>query len=208
MQPHNPFNPTAMTRTILTLAASASLVVASGCTRSAQYVDPKGGRVMVTLDQINIQDWSMAAEAAITDLLAAGVLDKVPAPPAVMVVSRVVNSTSQQVDTDLLTKKIRVALNKSGKALTMTTRGPGGTAEDELAREIAQEWKDMGLTNPTPRPPDFSLSGKIIETYTRSGNYRQAAYTFQLSLTDNRGLAVWEGEKEVVKQGRRPAVGF
>ncbi|MBL9126142.1 MAG: hypothetical protein JNL97_00775 [Verrucomicrobiales bacterium] len=197
-----------MNRTLLAFAATAALAAATGCTRPAQYVDPKGGRVMVTLDQINIQDWSMAAESAITDLLGSGVLDKVPTPPAVMVVSRVVNSTSQQVDTDLLTKKIRVALNKSGKALTMTTRGPGGTAEDELAREIAQEWKDLGLTQPAPRPPDFSLSGKIIETYTRSGNYRQAAYTFQLSLTDNRGLAVWEGEKEVVKQGRRPSVGF
>jgi uncharacterized protein (TIGR02722 family) len=198
-----------MNRTILATALAAAAAVAlTGCTRPAQYVDPKGGRVMVTLDQINIQDWSMAAESAITDLLGSGVLDKVPTPPAVMVVSRVVNSTSQQVDTDMLTKKIRVALNKSGKALTMTTRGPGGSAEDELAKEIAQEWKDLGLVQPAQRPPDFSLSGKIIETYTRSGNYRQAAYTFQLSLTDNRGLAVWEGEKEVVKQGRRPSVGF
>jgi uncharacterized protein (TIGR02722 family) len=197
-----------MNRTILATALAAAAAVAlTGCTRPAQYVDPKGGRVMVTLDQINIQDWSMAAESAITELLGAGVLDKVPT-PAVMVVSRVVNSTSQQVDTDLLTKKIRVALNKSGKALTMTTRGPGGSAEDELAKEIAQEWKDIGLEQPAQRPPDFSLSGKIIETYTRSGNYRQAAYTFQLSLTDRRGLAVWEGEKEVVKQGRRPSVGF
>jgi penicillin-binding protein activator len=190
----------------LGLALAAGL--GSGCTRRAQYVDPKGGRLMVTLDQINIQDFSMAAENAINELLTSGALDKVPAPPAVMVVSRVVNSTSQQIDTDLLTKKIRVALNKSGKVLTMTTRGPGGAVEDELAKEIAQEWKDMGLEKGPSRPPDFSLSGKIIETYTRSGNYRQMAYTFQLSLSDRRGLAIWEGEKEVVKQGRRPSVGF
>jgi uncharacterized protein (TIGR02722 family) len=192
----------------LTTAAAILALLSPACTRRAQYVDPQGGRVMVTLDQINIQDFSMAAEAAINDLLASGVLDNVPSPPAVMVVSRVINNTSQQVDTDLLTKKIRVALNQSGKALTMTTRGPGGTAEDELAREIAQEWRDMGLEPIPSRPPDFSLSGKIIETYTRAGNYRQAAYTFQLSLTDRRGLAVWEGEKQVVKQGRRPSVGF
>ncbi len=191
-----------------TAAALLGIVTLTGCARRAQYVDPKGSRVMVTLDQINIQDFSMAAEDAVNDLLASGVLEKVPSPPAVMVVSRVINNTSQQVDTDLLTKKIRVALNKSGKALTMTTRGPGGTAEDELAKEIAQEWRDMGLEPQPSRPPDFSLSGKIIETYTRSGSYRQAAYTFQLSLSDRRGLAVWEGEKEVVKQGRRPSVGF
>lgn len=197
-------------KSIVLATLTLALLVATqpGCTRRAQYVDASGGRVLVTLDQINIQDFSMAAEDAITDLLASGVLDRVPSSPAVMVVSRVINNTAQQVDTDLLTKKIRVALNQSGKALTMTTRGPGGTAEDELAREIAQEWRDLGLEPIPSRPPDFSLSGKIIETYTRAGNYRQAAYTFQLSLTDRRGLAVWEGEKAVVKQGRRPSVGF
>jgi penicillin-binding protein activator len=84
--------------------------------------------------------------------------------------------------------------------------GGGGVVEDELAKEIQLEREALdGLRT---RLPDFSLSGKIIETFTRSGSYRQAAYTFQLSLTDNRGLAVWEGEKQVVKQGRRPSVGF
>jgi hypothetical protein len=148
----------------------------------------------------------MAAEDAVNSLLASGVIDRVPEKPAILVVSRVVNSTSQQVDTDMLTKKIRVALNQSGKALTQTTRGPGGVVEDELAREIQLEREALdGLRT---RVPDFSLSGKIIETMSRAGSYRQAAYTFQLSLTDNRGLAVWEGEKAVVKQGRRPSVGF
>lgn len=186
--------------------AAAALTLLPGCTRRAQYVDPKGSRVMTTIEQINIQDFAMAGEDAINSLLASGVLDQVPEKPAILVVSRVVNNTAQQVDTDLLTKRIRVALNQSGKALTQTTRGPGGVVEDELAREIQLEREALdGLRT---RLPDFSLSGKIIETFTRSGSYRQAAYTFQLSLTDNRGLAVWEGEKQVVKQGRRPAVGF
>ncbi|HMO65354.1 MAG TPA: penicillin-binding protein activator LpoB [Verrucomicrobiota bacterium] len=186
--------------------AAAALALLPGCTRRAQYVDPKGSRVMTTIEQINIQDFAMAGEDAINSLLASGVLDQVPEKPAILVVSRVVNNTAQQVDTDLLTKRIRVALNQSGKALTQTTRGPGGVVEDELAREIQLEREALdGLRT---RIPDFSLSGKIIETFTRSGSYRQAAYTFQLSLTDNRGLAVWEGEKQVVKQGRRPAVGF
>ncbi|MFN0067739.1 MAG: penicillin-binding protein activator LpoB [Limisphaerales bacterium] len=191
---------------LLPVTMLAALALLPGCTRRAQYVDPQGSRVMTTIEQINIQDFAMAAEDAINSLLASGVLDKVPEKPAILVVSRVVNNTAQQLDTDMLTKKIRVALNQSGKALTQTTRGPGGVVEDELAREIQLEREALdGLRT---RIPDFSLSGKIIETFTRSGSYRQAAYTFQLSLTDNRGLAVWEGEKQVVKQGRRPSVGF
>jgi hypothetical protein len=39
--------------------------------------------------------------------------------------------------------------------------------------------------------------------------HRQSTDSFQLSLTDARtGPAVWEGEKEIGKQGTRPSVGF
>jgi uncharacterized protein (TIGR02722 family) len=180
---------------------------AAGCATDAKYVDAKGSRTMVNVGKINIQDFSQAAEDAINSLLASGTLDKVKEPPAILVISRIVNNTSQQIDTDLLTKKIRVALNQSGKAVTRVTRGVGGTAEDELAREIEAEEKAQGTAVPT-RTADFSLSGKIIETTTRAGNLKQSAYTFQLSLTDTRGLALWESEKEIVKQGTRGSVGF
>jgi PBP1b-binding outer membrane lipoprotein LpoB len=61
----------------------------------------------------------------------------------------------------------------------------------------------------TTRTPDFTLSGKIIELTARASNTRQTTYSFQLSLTDTKsGLAVWEGEKEITKQGTRSSVGF
>jgi penicillin-binding protein activator len=179
----------------------------SGPSGQAAYVDPKGTRTITTVGQVNIQDFAQAAEDAISSLLASGSLDQVQEKPAILVVSRVVNSTGQQLDTDMLTKKIRVALNQSGKALTTTTLGIGGKAEDPLARGLKQE-NDFLENKKITRQPDFSLSGKIIETRTRAGNLRQSAFTFQLSLTDKRGLAVWEGEKEIVKQGTRPSVGF
>ncbi|HOK78850.1 MAG TPA: penicillin-binding protein activator LpoB, partial [Verrucomicrobiota bacterium] len=130
-------------------------------------------------------------------------LDKVPTPPAVMVVSRVVNSTTQQLDTDLLVKKIRVALNKSGKAVTRTTWGLGDTAEDPLAKEL-----EATAATTAGRMADFTLSGKFIETTVHAGRTRQSTFSFQLSLSDARGLAVWEDEKEITKQGTRPSIGF
>jgi uncharacterized protein (TIGR02722 family) len=192
------------TKACLSLSACVALIV-GGCATKAHYVDPEGTRTMVNVGRINIQDFSQAAEGMINSLLASGRLDKVTDPPAILVMSRVVNNTSQQIDTDLLTKKIRVALNQSGKAVTRLTRGVGGTAEDELARELEAEEKARGLQT---RTADFSLSGKIIETTTRAGDLRQSAFTFQLSLTDTRGIAVWEDEKVIVKQGSRSAVGF
>ena len=42
-----------------------------------------------------------------------------------------------------------------------------------------------------------------------SGRVAQSTYSFQLSLTDAKtGLATWEGEKEITKQGTRSSVGF
>jgi len=192
---------------LLSILAAAIPFIVGGCA-SAHYVETGGSESVVTVGQINIQDYIQAANAATSDLLASGALDKVATPPAVLAISRIVNNTGQQIDTDLLTKKIRVALLNSGKAQTTTTMGLGGTAEDPMAKGLQQENEFMN-DQKTTRKPDFTLSGKIIQTIARAGSTRQATYSFQLSLTDAKtGLAVWEGEKEITKQGARPAVGF
>lgn len=192
---------------IFSLLAALPFVI-GGCATNAHYVETGGRENVVSVNQINIQDYIQAANAAVNDLLASGALDRVPNPPAVLAISRIVNNTGQQIDTDLLVKKIRVAVLNSGKAQTTTTLGLGGTAEDPMAKGLQQE-NEFKSDQKATRTPDFTLSGKIIETTARAGSTRQSTYSFQLSLTDARtGLAIWEGEKEITKQGTRPSVGF
>lgn len=180
----------------------------AGCATNAHYVETGGRENIVSVGQINIQDYIQAASDSVNDLIASGALDKAPQIPAVLAISRIVNNTGQQIDTDLLTKKMRVALLQTGKILTTTTLGLGGKAEDPMAKGIQDEAEFMADKNVT-RNPDFTLSGKIIQTTARAGSVRQSTYSFQLSLTDTKtGLAVWEGEKEITKQGKKPAVGF
>jgi uncharacterized protein (TIGR02722 family) len=186
------------------IAVTAAL---TGCGTNAHYVQTGGRESIVSIGQINDQDFIAAANSATSDLLASGVLDRVKNPPAVLAMSRIVNNTGQQIDIDLLTKKIRVGLLNSGKAVTTTTFGLDGQAEDPLAKGIQQQQEFMN-DQKTTRLPDFTLSGKIIETTAKSGDTRQSTYSFQLSLTDNQGLAVWEGEKQITKQGTRSSVGF
>jgi PBP1b-binding outer membrane lipoprotein LpoB len=184
-------------KTAIPLVVIAAALV--GCSsNNAHYIQSGGNESVVSINQINIQDFMSAADSATSDLLASGVLDRVQHPPAILAMSRIINNTSQQIDTDLLTKKIRVAVLQSGKAVTTTTFGLGGP-EDPLAPSIQRQPTQL---------PDFTLSGKIIETLVRAGDTRQATYTFQLSLTDQRGLAVWESDKDITKQGTRPSVGF
>src|SRR5437868_2505760 len=99
------------TKILLPLIAVVAIpVIFSGCASDAHYVQTGGRENVVNVGQINIQDYIQAANAATQDLLAAGALDRVSTPPAVLAISRIVNNTGQQIDTDLLTKKIRIAL--------------------------------------------------------------------------------------------------
>ncbi|MDP0495486.1 MAG: penicillin-binding protein activator LpoB [Verrucomicrobiota bacterium JB024] len=166
----------------------------------AKYVDSAGPRTIVSVDEINIQDWSSASDQMIDSLLSSGVLERAPSQPAVLAVSRIINDTRTHVDTDLLTKRIRIALNRSGKAMTTTTIDVLASPEDPLAAAVSQK------AAPTPF---FSLSGKILEVNARAGDTKQVTYVFQLSLTEiTTGLAVWEDQVEITKQGSRASVGW
>lgn len=195
---------------IISAAAVPAALFLGGCeTTDARYVDSKGTSTIVSLDQIDIQDWNKAADEMVASLLASGVLERAPEQPAVLAISRIVNNTQQQVDTDSLTRKIRVALNQSGKTITTTTLGLGGKAEDPLAKEAAEMQAMLGGQKKATTLPYYTLSGKLLEDRTRAGKTRQVTYTFQLALTTVRdGLAIWEDEKQITKQGSRPSVGF
>ena len=114
--------------------------------------------------------------------------------------SRIVNNTGQQIDTDLLTKKISITLLNSGKAVF--------TSSDPAAKGMKDE-TDFMNDQKSQKIPDFTLSGKIIQLNARAGNTTQATYSFQLSLNDTKtGYQVWEGEKEITKIGTKGSVGF
>jgi uncharacterized protein (TIGR02722 family) len=193
------------------LAAGIASLLFSGCATETKHVDPDSPRTVLSTGKINQQDWNMAAEDLIKkmqeEFINSGKLRSVDGPgkPSVMAISRIVNSTSMQIDTDMLVKRIRIALQQTGKVYTDVTGGLGG-AEDPLI----DAWKRQELfkTGGKVRPPDYTLSGKIIEDKDRAGSIREVTYFFQLSLASLDGLAVWEGEKRITKQGNKPSVGW
>ena len=202
-----------MNRNLSRLILSAVIVVlAAGCASDeAKYVDASGTRTIVSLDKINLQDLNQAAETMITSLrenfINAGKLSGTgPNGVAVLKIENVRNDTAEQWDTDLLTKKIRIDLNRTGKVATTTTYG--GDAESKVGQEVLQQQQAQGKT-PGILNPDYVLTGKVIEDRNRAGGKREKVYAFQLTLTDTRnGLAIWEEEKTIVKQGSRSSVGW
>lgn len=184
-----------------------------GCA-SAKYIDEGGDNSIVNVDQINTQDWIHAADQLTQSLMLSGAIQSVAGKPKVMMIGRIKNNTSTHIDTDSLMKKIRVSLNKSGRALTTTAVGLDGPedASSKAVRELRADDEFNQETIPGKGnlvSPDYSLSGKIIQNNARAGRIKQSEFAFQLSLTDLKtGLAIWEEEKLIVKQGARAAVGW
>jgi uncharacterized protein (TIGR02722 family) len=195
--------------TILVVATAAFL---GGCASSqATYVDPASTRTLSNVGEINVQDWNMASESMINSLISkhinsGSLKGSGPDGRAILAISRIVNNTSVQIDTDILVKKIRVALLGTGKVVADITAGLGGP-EDPLAAEAKREQQFLGTQKVAGRP-DYTLSGKIIENRTRQGNQRESTYVFQMALATRDGLAVWEEEKTITKQGQRAPVGW
>ena len=189
-----------MQKSLFAIPCAALLL--AGCGTQSTYVDPAGSKLVTNVGQANIQDFAQAADSMVQSLidnlinqgkLHSGMADQ----PALLAISRITNQTGQHFDTDILIKKIRIALLRTGKVQTSTVLGLGG-AEDPLAAENLK----------TTRLADYTLSGKIMQERARAGDVRQSAFIFQLTLSSPAGIAVWEEEKTIVKQGTQPSVGF
>lgn len=178
----------------------AAAALLAGCATETQLVD-KDHDTSPLVNALDSRDFASAAEDMIADMIESGALDKPNGGRYIVAISRVANRTDQDIDTDQLVKKIRVALLKSKKAV-ITTAVSGSGAEDNMAnmvRDLADE--DMG----GPLLPELSLSGKIESQKKKiSSSKQRIEYIFQLSISEVKtGLAFWEGEKEIVKIGKR-----
>ncbi|WP_438481246.1 penicillin-binding protein activator LpoB [Oleiharenicola lentus] len=187
------------TKFVSVLALGAALAF-TGCesTNETRTVDAKGPQAINT-SAINSQDWASAADQLVNSLLSGGALTNAPRTPAVLAVDRVLNNTSLMVDTDLLIKKIRVALTQTGKIAVTNTMGLGERAV--VAGEAAELAEMQSGKKAKVLVPDYTLYAKLIQQTDRSNKVTQNTYSFQMSLVQvSTGLTVWEEEKQIAKQ--------
>jgi len=198
--------------TPLLLITAFLLVACNNPPKEARRIDPDGPQTITTVQFLDIQDATDAAAALSTSLLESGILGR-DGQPSVIAVDRYINNTTVQIDRDEVMKKIRVTLNKAGVAQTLVSVDEAGNigGESNFASNAAQRrYKETGQVP----VPDYSLTFKIIENSAKAGDTRQTTYTFQMSLVDVRpgsnsaGLAVWEDETRITKQGKKPSVGW
>lgn len=192
------------------------LCLLSGCATSnkAVMVDPAADAEPRILG-LDYRDFEDAAATAVQEMIASGAVDRPGGGRYVLVISKIINDTMQHIDTDQLVKKIRVELLRSGRVVTTTAIGLHG-AEDPMVAKARQLRQSQEVNQATVAgkgniiAPDLSLSGKIIQRNHRVDSRKQRVeYFFMLSLTDiNSGLAFWEGETPIIKEGSAKSVAW
>ena len=202
------------------LALAVAAAVLTGCaTTGPQYLagpgtdrpDPRGETVL----GLDYRDFEYAAEQAVDSFLSSPLSRKPGSTaPWVMAISRMINDTALNIDTDQLVKKIRVDLLDSGRVIVTTAVGLEGP-EDPLAAKT-RELQESELFNQetvakdgTMVAPELSLSGKIIQRTNAVGDKQQVDYYFQLTMTNiETGLAYWEFEEVIAKIGANDRVSW
>lgn len=199
---------------VMVAALAGSGLWITGCGSGPTRIDPKSNQGLTTVDDLNFKDYQDAAESLINNLLRSGELKRADGRKTVMMISTVRNSTYQHIQTNLLTDKIRLAVLRSGQAVTTTAVGADGPS-DKATRQVRQLQDDPMFNQQTVQQdgtviaPDMSLAGEIIQKKTTQGRTSESYFYIHMTLTDLKtGLAVWEDEKEVAKQETKPVFGW
>jgi uncharacterized protein (TIGR02722 family) len=200
------------------LSAIALSVGLAGCAAPVEthYVDTKTDNVAVM--GLDYKDFESAANEMLNSMLnSPQLVDPAALPNArlVVTVSDIENDTSQRIDTDQLTKKIRIGLLNSGRFAMSTAIGLHGP-EDAMTAKSRELSRSKLVNQRTVKKegrvfaPDYSLSGKIIQSNNRVNSGEQEVdYNFMLTLTNlDNGLALWEGEKDIIKRGDNRTVSW
>jgi len=204
-----------MTKKIISwIGISSTAIFLTACGTDPHRIDVTGNNGVISTDDINFKDWQIAAEKGIRSLLDSGVLDRSDGRKTILMISTVKNATTQHINTRILTDKIRQAVLKSGKALTTTAIGGNGV-DDIASKQVRRLATDDMFKQSTVQKlgtaiaPDMSLSGEIIQQKSELGRVRESYFFFHLAITDLKtGLAVWEDNVEIAKQGKKSWFGW
>ena len=195
-----------MKKYITFLMAAFMMFSVCGCATKTQMIDTENDTTERAA-ALEGRDFEDAANAMIEDMLEMGTVTKPNGQPYILVISRIENDTMQRLDTDELTKSIRIALMKSGKVRVTTFQ------EDSMVMKSSQLRKSKEFNQANVRKagslaaPELSLSGKITQKEFIVSGDKRIEYRFSLSMTDlSNGLTIWEGEKKIKKLADKNAV--
>jgi uncharacterized protein (TIGR02722 family) len=156
-------------------------------------------------------DLQMIAETMVTSLLQTDRIERDPAEPAkppLVAVARIVNNTSEHIDTTSITDKIRTSLIKSGKVRFIAM-----DAQADLMAQYKHQavMADSSTAKAAGRQAGakYILKGDITSIVKNEGRTKDVYYKFTLNLVDVESAVIaWADEKEIRKDSVRKLIAF
>ena len=188
--------------------ALCAVLAACGGTRVVDLENEREVATMQDVMELEYRDWTKTAENMTDSMLKSNALSGVSKP--VIAIANIKNDTMQRFDTDILIKKIRTTVLKSGRAQIATNFSGEDTTSDKTRTMRGNDEYDQSTFagKGTLIAPNLSLSGKMLQRNLKieSGWFSsvdtRVEYYLQLTLTDLKtGLSVWEDEQPIVKEG-------
>ncbi len=193
---------------IIPIAVCAALCACAE-TRVVDLNDERDVSRMQNVMELEYRDWTNTAEKMTKSMMASAAFRDVKKP--VIAIADIKNDTAQRFDTDILTKKIRTTLLKSGTAQIATNYSGEDSTSNNVRANLRgdKEYDQSTIANTgTLIAPNLSLSGKMLQRNLKleSGWFSsvdtRVEYYLQMTLTDLKtGLSVWEDEQPIIKEG-------
>lgn len=182
---------------LLPLSVVILTLLLGSCSTKVEYGDP--GAVETLTVGFGSTDLQMIAEKMVKSLLTSPAMQEQHRP--VFQVARVRNKTSEHIDTESITDKIRTTLINSGKV-----RFSAAESRDEIINNLEYQ-SGSGYVDPATQKQigkqvgaDFLLTGEISAITKQRGKKRDVYYKITLNMVNiETGLIEWAEEKEIRK---------
>jgi penicillin-binding protein activator len=192
----------------IVLVAVAFLTLGCGSRQysKGEYKDPNV--IILLTDKFSENDLQLIAKKISNSILESTLVkgkDKRP----VFAIERVTNKTSEHIDMESLTDKIKVELIQSGRVLF---------SDKGLRENVAQEIEYQGSKYVDPSTAkqvgkqvgaDYLLTGNISSIVQEAGKNKLVYYKSTFNLTNlSTNLIEWSDEKELRKAYKKRYVGY
>lgn len=170
--------------------------------KSASYVQDSSEYVSFGID---IHDIDKVIESNATSLLDSQYVRTLQG-KRLLAIADIANETSEDIDVELMARKLARALRKSGKFTLTNAISGSGAKVDKLIIDSRKLTKDPTYNQYTTheqdtlQAPELSLSGKIAQKSKKIGEVVRVDYIFLLTLSDIKtGKVVWDNEEIISK---------
>jgi hypothetical protein len=184
------------------VALVATAVVVAGCAKpKTRYGD--SGSVETVTNQFGSTDLQMLAEQMTQSMLQAPVIGSGNLP--LVTVQAVKNKTSEYIDTDAITNRMRSTLQKSGRVRFVVDQAEMKKQIDELQRQQTEYYDaDRAAQIGKMVGAQFRLTGEITSIVKETKDVKDVYYQLYMSLLNvQTGIEEWSEVKDIRKTTSR-----